>query len=562
MKRPDWRCWTGHIVLAAWTLSLLWRTDLVASAILGLIALNLSLAIPRFAGRRFGVHLFRPAIFVAWVASAMTALGLVDYWVGAALLLNFSAVCYAIGPVVICASICLVTRCEEPSGPARWEPLAWSWLMAAEVLWLAIGYCQNNGVIFYAALLAWVVTLLRAKRQFRLRAFAVQLVNTIIVLLVCLPIADRVLRFHSNARTNPAAAGGWDPEIKITAQNARRFYSYEESQGDSAAFALWWHYSCLYYLRLTEKIYDVNPTNHLDYRIRPNTRGMLMDCPVSINSRGFRGREIAAPKGAVYRIVAIGESTTFGMTYFKDDKPWPELLEQMIRERLKPSRPVEVVNAGVPGNDLSTNLLRLTRDILPLQPDMIISYHGFNGFRLIDSSLPPIVGPAPPAYAPRPLKLAADVEYRIKTLLELRRYRLLNSDRHSGSTSPLQTRYAAAYRQLIDFASTNHIRLALANYCMAANENSDPRVIDFYRAIGPAILYADAKANAIHSQIVRQLAAQNPEIIGIDTHPGLDGDPGKFVDLIHFTQDGRRQLAENIFAAILPRLQEDFGTTR
>jgi len=37
----------------------------------------------------------------------------------------------------------------------------------------------------------------------------------------------------------------------------------------------------------------------------------------------------------------------------------------------------------------------------------------------------------------------------------------------------------------------------------------------------------------------------------------LDGDPGKFIDLIHLTNDGRRQLAENIFTGIRATLERD-----
>jgi hypothetical protein len=48
-----------------------------------------------------------------------------------------------------------------------------------------------------------------------------------------------------------------------------------------------------------------------------------------------------------------------------DDKPWPELLEQFIHERLKPKRPVEVINAGIPAFTLPDSLTRLGSDILP-----------------------------------------------------------------------------------------------------------------------------------------------------------------------------------------------------
>ena len=48
---------------------------------------------------------------------------------------------------------------------------------------------------------------------------------------------------------------------------------------------------------------------------------------------------------------------------------------------------------------------------------MIISYHGANGFHLIDTSVLPPLGPAPPVYQERPIKLAADAEHRLRMLL-------------------------------------------------------------------------------------------------------------------------------------------------
>jgi lysophospholipase L1-like esterase len=344
-------------------------------------------------------------------------------------------------------------------------------------------------------------------------------------------------------------------------QNARRFYSYDEAHGDPAAFAVWWSYFSSGFTRAAQGgLFEPMPGRHPPLRLRPGARVAFLDCPISINSRGFRGREIAVPKGAAYRIVCLGESTTFGMTFRKDDRPWPEVLEQMINDRLKPSRPVEVVNAGVPAADLSQNVARLLPDILPLRPDMIISYHGYNGFRMIDSSLPPSNGPPLPPYPRRVLRLEADLEYRLKVRSFLRQY-LPGAPRDaSSSTPPLQTQYADCYRQLIAFTQSNHIRLALANFCMAIDETSDQKVINFYTEFGSGILCARTHVNAIHSQIVRQLAEQNPGVCFIDTHPGLETELGKYVDIVHFTQEGRQQLAENIFAAIRQQLEGDVGT--
>jgi hypothetical protein len=45
----------------------------------------------------------------------------------------------------------------------------------------------------------------------------------------------------------------------------------------------------------------------------------------------------------------------------------------------------------------------------------------------------------------------------------------------------------------------------------------------------------------------------------VDTHPHLDGEHEKFIDIIHLTGDGNRQLAENVFAGIRGVLEKDLG---
>jgi lysophospholipase L1-like esterase len=190
---------------------------------------------------------------------------------------------------------------------------------------------------------------------------------------------------------------------------------------------------------------------------------------------------------------------------------------------------------------------------------MIISYHGFNAFNLINPAIPQASGPPPPKYCARPLKLLSDCEYRFKMMLFQHGYAAKSNTRRAAPVDPLDTAYAARYRQLIQFTETNGIRLALANFSMAVNKNSDPKVIEFYRGAYESI-YLQMQANEIHTKLVAELAAQHPGICLIDTHSNLDGVHQMFTDPIHFTQNGRRQLAENIFAAIRPVLEKDLAS--
>jgi hypothetical protein len=72
----------------------------------------------------------------------------------------------------------------------------------------------------------------------------------------------------------------------------------------------------------------------------------------------------------------------------------------------------------------------------------------------------------------------------------------------------------------------------------------------------PAVA-AGIRANNAHSELVRQLAQIYPEIYLVDTHPHLDGDIEKSLDVIHFNASGDRYMAETFFGGIKPLLEKD-----
>lgn len=429
---------------------------------------------------------------------------------------------------------------------SKWRKLGLTWAFLGSSVWIGASCLQNRQDEFYAALLVNLTLLILCRLWFRPRAFGIQTLNSLILLLVALPAFDLLLRSRSTM------------DMKSEPQ---KYYPYEAAKRDPTAYALYTRYYGEQWASMAKDIMEPDPKAVLPFLLRPGSRGTFFQSLIEINSRGFRGPEIPSEKGNAYRIVALGESTTFGITLMREDRPWPDLLEQMIRERLKPARPVEVINAGVPAYDLQSNLGRLFRQILPLKPDMIISYHGLNGFRMIDGTLRPAYAKPPPAYQDRPLKFLADFEFALK-LASYKRHLVqkvvpdlpVNND-------PLNSEYARAYTRLINIARTNHIRLVLANFSMAVNEGSEPAIIEFYRASNPQVK-SQIKANVAHTLIVQQLAAQHPEVIFVDTHPEFDGEHGKFIDLVHLTQPGRQHLAETFFTSIKKTLEEDLDSQK
>jgi lysophospholipase L1-like esterase len=410
-----------------------------------------------------------------------------------------------------------------------------------EAIWLGGSYLQNEPLAFHLGLLFNVGFLLLIKRWFRPPTIAIQVMNTIIVFSIGLPVADFFLR--SSRRLD-------DP-----LEMRKRYFSYDTARKYPMGFSRWWRYYNEQWDKLKEQVATRDPSGAMPYRLRPGSAGDFFRSHITINSNGFRGKEILAEKGDTYRIVAIGESTTFGVTMNAEDKPWPEVLEEMIRTRLKLARPVEVINAGIPAHTLKHTLLRLESEILPLKPDMIICYHGYNGLYLLNESLPYVAGPSPPKYQPRPLKILADGEQSLK----LTRYKnalvVAAREKPPRALDPMTSPYADAYRQLIQATQTNHIRLAIATFSMAVNSRSDDAVTEFYRTVFPAVR-GQIQANVLHANMIRQLVNENPDLDLVDTQPSLDGYHDKFIDLMHLTQEGRQEVAEAFFAGIKKTLQE------
>jgi len=335
----------------------------------------------------------------------------------------------------------------------------------------------------------------------------------------------------------------------------RAVYTYADAVADPGGFLRWW--TARSGLALLGDLVMPDPLGRNPYVLRPGTHDRAGDAPpIHVNQLGFRGPEIARAKGDRFRIVALGESTTFGMTALPGDRPWPEVLEERIARDLACDRPVEVINAGVPGWTLANQVTRLPGDILPLEPDLILSYHGFNGFNFFFAQLPEVTLRSSPTPPPRPSRILARLETEARLAWFRRRYRAVPEIDADVSDEELErTPYALYYRRLVNLARRHGALVGLATFNMAVNAQSPEEAIRFYEALVPD-LRARILANQLHSRLVRRLARELGAI-EIDASPGLDGAYREaYIDVAHFTQPGRDRLAANVLAGILPTLQD------
>jgi lysophospholipase L1-like esterase len=195
-----------------------------------------------------------------------------------------------------------------------------------------------------------------------------------------------------------------------------------------------------------------------------------------------------------------------------------------------------------------------TRDILPLEPDLLLSSHGFNGLPLLETVPRPAL--VPPSRERHGSALLSEVEFRFRLA------RFAAAQRGELAAIPsveqaLTSRYAELYRKLIRLGKEHDFAAVLATSALAVTPASPSAVIEFYSRVFPNML-DEAAANAVHNRMVERIAAETGTPL-IDVTPQLNGewDAGLFVDPMHFTQKGARLVASHMFACLKPILQGD-----
>ncbi|MBA2527370.1 MAG: SGNH/GDSL hydrolase family protein [Pyrinomonadaceae bacterium] len=126
------------------------------------------------------------------------------------------------------------------------------------------------------------------------------------------------------------------------------------------------------------------------WRLKPNLDDVVWDFTVvSTNAQNLRANHaIKAKAPGAMRIVCLGDSVTFGYRvppvwperpsdYDPEWLPYPMLLEQQLCAA-NPAREVEVISMAVPGYTSHQGLAWLQRDIIGLQPDLLIASFGWN----------------------------------------------------------------------------------------------------------------------------------------------------------------------------------------
>ena len=194
--------------------------------------------------------------------------------------------------------------------------------LAAGIGLAARGWWTVAALPFHAGLLLCAVAAagLSVGAARRGRAAAVGSLNLLVCLLVGVVAVDRFWFGREGAGEGELVS-----------------YSFNEAGGRPEVF-LRWHARALEEQKRSRGNTMPDPRGVNPHVLTPGP-GKIFDSTWWINSLGFRGPEIEVAKGDHYRIVALGESTTFGDTLHAEDRTWPEILEARIANELAARSP-------------------------------------------------------------------------------------------------------------------------------------------------------------------------------------------------------------------------------
>ena len=116
------------------------------------------------------------------------------------------------------------------------------------------------------------------------------------------------------------------------------------------------------------------------WRYRPNQDFEWQKIRVQTNAFGLRDRARTREKPpGVFRILSLGESTTFG-DQLEATESYSYLLEELLNADRGAGRPVEVWNCGICSYTSYQSVKWLERDGLSFQPDLVLFFHEMNDF--------------------------------------------------------------------------------------------------------------------------------------------------------------------------------------
>ncbi|MBU0678100.1 MAG: hypothetical protein KJ626_08265 [Verrucomicrobia bacterium] len=120
------------------------------------------------------------------------------------------------------------------------------------------------------------------------------------------------------------------------------------------------------------------PDETLMWVMKANMSTRFQGVRLKTNDLGLRDRPILPKATNEFRILSLGESTTFGAGV-EPEETYSFLLEEKLREAVG-AHPVRVINAGMSAYSSYQSLVFLKTKGIELKPDLVLFYHEVNDY--------------------------------------------------------------------------------------------------------------------------------------------------------------------------------------
>jgi lysophospholipase L1-like esterase len=307
-------------------------------------------------------------------------------------------------------------------------------------------------------------------------------------------------------------------------------------------------------------LYYVHP--YSSFAMKPGYRSDR----VKINSLGFRGEEFPLKKPLnEYRVVAIGGSTTFGI-YQEDAYTYPVALERALRQGLGTDR-IRVINAGLVSATSADSLHRMFTEILALEPDMLVVYHGFNDivprvfnnfsmdyyhFRRVDPNNTSVMSHLliyrlllravfPAAFS--------DNTNLVKYIWKFENLPAADEDKIANFEATTSSAFERNMEDIIRVAQSNGSKVVLATFAI---DKTRPNWMPYL----PAELWPRGVAE--NNESIRRLAERFGLPL-VDFYSYALAHKAMFYDSVHMTDDGSRLQGEFFARTVGPVIASDLG---
>ncbi len=293
------------------------------------------------------------------------------------------------------------------------------------------------------------------------------------------------------------------------------------------------------------------PHNRAGHTLRPGLRLKSSAYDISINALGLRGPEIERDKPeSVTRIAVLGGSSVFGYLVPRGQDSCRQL-ERILKDR---RFDVEVLNAGVPGFNMTQCRYRYEDEIARLRPDYVLLYLGWNDTRFLINDNAEKANKTPP---PPPL-LKRILSHSV--LYGFVRYRLFPQTAPqfappSSVDVKVTAAGAAGFRQdltlLLEAIEKSGATPIVSTQVMASGEHCD----GLERFLGNSAEQIEANRR-IGSWITNQMRefAQSRSLLLVDCAAEVKCNGAVLGDAIHLTKEGHARVAERWASKIIPLL--------